>query len=100
MRSDLDLAYATLGRAVAWGFSEGFASNANMEFKAMFHLKLVKSGRLSQWLLNWVIHINLVVCVANAEEKSKLFVEYSPGLWDGCARWHDLPCRCRWTPVC
>lgn len=40
--------------------------------KPCFILSLLKAEeRLSQWLLNWVICLNPVVCVANAEEEAK-----------------------------
>lgn len=32
--------------------------------------------------------------------KSELFAECSPGCWDGCVWGHNVPCGCRWMPVC
>lgn len=69
MRSILDLAYGTVGRAAACQVSKGSTSSADTRLKATLRLKLVKSGRKTPWRLNWVSCINPVVCAVKAEKR-------------------------------
>lgn len=79
------MAYGTVGGAAACQFSQGSsASNVEVGLKATLRLKLVKSGRKTQWLLKWVSCMNPVVSAVKAEKRQTTCSVFPRTLADVC----------------